>query len=413
MPAPKPAQLKHLDRKSMAGMVAFVHNVVVNHRPWVYACAGVLVIVSAIGISQVQSIGFMVDDLPHHDKVYTDLKFFESRFKGVMPFEVVVDTKEKGGLKQLKTLQKIDKFQKRMREFSCLTKPVSMVEFLKLANQAWYYNDPRRYRLPTLQDLGPISSYLPKQNGVFKGSVLSSMVDSNFSKARISFQMADIGSVETEKLRNEVRKIADEIFPKNEYNVLLTGTSLINLKGNEYLIDNLIQGLIFALIVISLLNALMFFNYKMMLISLLPNLLPLALTLGIMGFASVPLKNSTILVFSVAYGIVVDLTVHFLAKYRIELKKREWNIRESVSHSIEESGFSMIYTTIILFFGFVIFVFSKFGGTVALGALTSISLVVGLAANLFLLPALLLSFEKSFKKEELASGIIELEDEEA
>lgn len=413
LPAPQTRQLGHLDRRSTAGFMRFVSKSVFHHRPWIYGISFGLVIIGAVGIMQVKSIGFMVDDLPKNDPVFTDLKFFEQHFKGIMPLEFEIDTKEDGGVKSLRTLQKIEKFQRILAGMPELSRAISVVEFLKMANQAWYDGDPRRYRLPTARDAAALTGYLPKGDGVNRKSPLSSMVDSNFRRARISVQMADIGSVRMEALSQQLDSIAKAVFPKEQYTVVMTGASIINLKGNQYLIDNLIQGLAFALVLISLMNASLFFNYKMILITLIPNLIPLALTLGIMGFAGIPLKNSTILVFSVAYGIVVDLTVHFLAKYRIELKKRKYQMSESVAHSVEESGYSMVYTTVILFFGFIIFAFSKFGGTVALGLLTSLSLVIGLLTNLFLLPALLLSLEKSIKKEELEAGFIELEDEEA
>lgn len=413
LPAPQMRQLGHLDRRSTAGFVRFVSKAIFHHRPWIYGISLGLVVIGAVGIMQVKSIGYMVDDLPKNDPVYTDLKFFEKHFKGIMPLEFEIDTREDGGVKSLKTLQKIEKFQRVLAQMPELSRALSVVEFLKMANQAWYDGDPRRYRLPTARDASALTGYLPKGDGVNRKSPLSSMVDSSFRRARISVQMADVGSVKMEELSQQLDSTVKSIFPEDQYTVVMTGSSIINLKGNEYLIDNLIQGLAFALILISLMNASLFFNYKMILITLIPNLIPLALTLGIMGFAGIPLKNSTILVFSVAYGIVVDLTVHFLAKYRIELKKRKYRMSESVAHSVEESGYSMVYTTVILFFGFIIFAFSKFGGTVALGLLTSLSLIIGLLTNLFLLPALLLSLEKSLKKEELESGFIELEDEEA
>jgi predicted RND superfamily exporter protein len=138
----------------------------------------------------------------------------------------------------------------------------------------------------------------------------------------------------------------------------------------------------------------------MILVSLIPNLLPLIITAGLMGFLGVPIKPSTILVFSIAFGISVDDTIHFLAKYRQELIVNNWKIKKSVYAALRETGLSMLYTSIVLFFGFSVFTISSFGGTVALGALVSVTLLFAMLANLLLLPALLLSLEKSIANKE-------------
>jgi predicted RND superfamily exporter protein len=148
-----------------------------------------------------------------------------------------------------------------------------------------------------------------------------------------------------------------------------------------------------AFFIIAIIMAVLFRNFKMIIISLIPNIIPLLITGGLMGFAGIPLKPSTALIFSIAFGISVDDSIHFLAKYRQELYLNKFFVPVAVSKSIRETGASMIYTSIILFFGFVIFVASEFGGTVALGALTSITLLMAMFTNLIVLPALLLRFD--------------------
>ncbi len=406
---PKEKELKHLNRKSLSGVLKFVNTVVLHYRKWVYGITILLIVASIIGISKINSIGYMLDDIPKDDPVYMDLKYFESHFKGVMPYEIEIDTKVKNGLKDLPTLQKIDKFQRKIAVHPELSRSICIVDMLKYTNQAYHDGDERWYRLPSVMDMSEITNMLPQ--GKTNSGLLKSMVDSNYQIARISMQIADIGSHKTKELNKLLRKQLDSIFPPSQFNTHITGTTVIQMKGNDYLIENLTTSMFWALVIISIMMTFMFFSYKMTLISLIPNLIPLIMTMGIMGFAGIPLKNSTILVFSIAYGIVVDLTIHFLAKYRIELKKQNWQIFPAVEHSVAESGFSMIYTTVVLFFGFVIFAFSTFGGTVALGVLTSICLVVGLITNLFLLPSMLLSLEKSINmKKELEKALIEDED---
>jgi predicted RND superfamily exporter protein len=282
---------------------------------------------------------------------------------------------------------------------------------LKYANQAYHDGDKRYYIVPNVLEISEILSYIPKgKNG--QANMIKSMVDSTFREARISIQMADIGSAAMKPLNEKVQKQVDEIFPKDKYDVKLTGTSIIFLKGNDYLVENLLQSMVSALIIISLMMAFLFFSWKMVLISLIPNIVPLLMTLGIMGFFDIRLKPSTIIIFSIAYGIVVDFTIHFLAKYRNALKRNNWDMKLAIPQSLTEAGPSIIYTAVALFFGFIIFAASNFGGTVALGVLTSLSLLFGMLMNLLLLPSLLLSLEKSINnKEEFGKTLVELEPE--
>lgn len=411
LPPPKANHTKHLDSKRLNKIMTLCNTWVYEKRKVIYGVTIALCIVSIYGSMQVRTLGYVVDDLPQKDKVFTDLKFFEKELKGVLPFEIRIDTKRKNGVKDFSTLQKMNRLQKELAEFPEFSKAVSMVDFLKFANQGYHNGDERYYIIPSALDMGELISYIPK-GGEVSGGLMKSMVDSGYQTARISIQMADIGSVELKVLNQKVQKIVDEIFPKEKYDVKLTGTSLIFLKGNDYLVENLLQSVVSALIIISIMMAFLFFSWKMVLISLIPNIVPLLMTLGIMGFFDIRLKPSTIIIFSVAYGIVVDFTIHYLAKYRNSLKKHNWDMKIAIPESLQEAGPSIIYTAIALFAGFIIFAASDFGGTIALGVLTSLSLIFGMFMNLLLLPSLLLSLEKSINnKEEFSRTLVELEPE--
>ena len=409
LPPPKPNHTKHLDSKRLNKIMSLCNKWVNEKRKVIYAVTIALCIVSVYGSMQVRSLGYVVDDLPKHDKVFTDLKFFEKELKGVLPFEIRIDTKRKNGVKDFSTLQKMNRLQKELANFPEFGKAVSMVDFLKFANQGYHDGDERYFIIPNALDITDLLSYIPKGGEVSSG-LMKSMVDSNYQIARISIQMADIGSVELKNTNEKVQAIVDEIFPKDKYDVKLTGTSLIFLKGNDYLVENLLQSVIAALIIISIMMAFLFFSWKMVLISLVPNIVPLLMTLGIMGFFDIRLKPSTIIIFSVAYGIVVDFTIHYLAKYRHSLKKHDWDMKQAIPESLQEAGPSIIYTAVALFAGFIIFAASDFGGTIALGILTSLALVFGMFMNLLLLPSLLLSLEKSINnKEEFSRTLIEID----
>jgi len=411
LPPPKLSHTKHLDSAHLIKIMTWCNQIVYQHRKSIYIITILLCVVSVWGSFKVRSLGYVVDDLPQHDKVYTDLKFFEKNLKGVLPYEIRIDTKKDGGIKDYATLQKINKLQKELTEFPELSKAVSVVDFLKFANQGYNGGASKYYIIPNVLEISDIISYLPKPESG-KKSLLTSMVDSNFRYARISIQMADIGSEEMKILNEKVQKKIDAIFPKDKYDVTITGTSLIFLKGNDYLVQNLLQSMIAALIIISMMMAFLFFSWKMVLISLIPNIVPLLMTLGIMGFFDIRLKPSTIIIFSIAYGIVVDFTIHYLAKYRHALQKNNWNMSIAIPESLQEAGPSIIYTAVALFFGFIIFAASDFGGTIALGVLTSLSLIFGMLMNLLLLPALLLTLEKSINaKEEFSKTFIDIEPE--
>jgi len=408
LPPPKNKHTKHLDAKRLNKVLDYCNFLIYNKRKSIYIVTIVLVVVSLIGSFKVKNLGYVVDDLPETDPVFMDLKFFERNLKGTLPFEISIDTKTKDGVKDYVTLQKINRLEKELYKIPEFSKPMSVVDVLKFANQGMHDGDERYFMVPNVIDISNIVDYLPKQE--YSKSLIKSMVDSNYQVARISVQMADIGSQKMKVFTNIVQAKIDSIFPKEDYKVKITGTSAIFLKGNDYLIENLIQSMIAALLIISIMMAFLFFSWRMVLISLIPNLIPLIMTFGIMGFFGIRLKPSTIIIFSIAYGIVVDFTIHYLAKYRNSLKKHNWDMRIAITESVNDAGPSIIYTAVALFGGFIIFAASNFGGTVALGVLTSLALIFGMFMNLILLPSILLSLEKRINaKSELGTSLIEID----
>lgn len=410
--SPSEKHTQHLENKYLNLIIDKIAFTVTTHRKWVYAGTILVVVFSVVGMLKVKTIGYMVDDIPEKDPLFKDLKFFEKNIKGVMPFEIVIDTKKDGGVKDPQVLSKIDALERKLGKFEEFSKPVSIAQLIKFARQANHDGDPRFYRVPGNLELGEIMNLLPNDNG--DKSTIRGMVDSNYRKARVSVQMADVGSVRIKEIKKEVEQIADTIFPKEQYTVNITGTSVIFLKGNDYLISNLMQSLLVAFVLIAALMASIFSSARMIVISLIPNLVPLFFTAGIMGYFHVNLKPSTVLVFSVAFGIAVDYSIHFLSKYRMEMKKTQSDIKKSVNLALRETGTSMIYTAVVLFFGFIIFAFSNFGGTIALGVFTSLTLIVALVSNLMVLPSLLLSYDKAIqKKKNKQKPLIEYPDNEA
>ncbi|WP_396160997.1 RND family transporter [Flavobacterium sp.] len=400
MPMPKEKHLAHLGKNYMAAFINWIENTIRHHRIAVFSSAIGLLVLGIIGIYQIKVSGSIIEDMPKKAPFFKDILFYEKEFDGVMPLEIVIDTKRpKGALKSV-TLKRIEELQETIEEIPELSKPVSIVNLVKYSKQAYYNGNPEFYELPTKQEEAFVLSYIKNSTQKGNENMLKSYVDSTGQYARITTFMRDIGTDKMQKIEERLQDKITHIFPKERYTVSLTGKAYVFEKGTHYLIDNLVESLLFAIILISLLMAYMFRSFKMIIVSLLPNILPLVITAGLMGYLGIPIKPSTILVFSIAFGISVDDTIHFLAKYRQELKANDWKIKRSVYATLKEAGISMFYTSVVLFFGFSVFTLSDFGGTVALGGLVAATLLFAMISNLILLPALLLSLDKTIANQQ-------------
>ena len=393
MPEPDSKQIKHLHNKFITGTLDRVIRLILNHRNAVYITATTVVVLGAIGISLMKSTGYMVDDLKETDPIRQDLSFFEENFDGLMPLEVTVDFGKPKQVLNLNNLQKLDKLSEELAQDEDISKPISLIEVIKFANQAFYNGKPVYYRLPTNMTKNFILKYASQSTGAIGGQA-NSFVDSTLQRVRLSFRVKDIGTKKMQEKENKLYEIVEKHFPNDRYTVKVTGSSIIFFKGTQYLVFNLFTSLALAILLIAVFMAWMFKSKRMVLVALIPNIIPQIITAAIMGYFGIPIKASTILVFSIAFGISVDGTIHYLAKYRQELQGTNWSIRSSAVLALQETGQSMIYNAIILFFGFGIFALSNFGGTVALGILVSITLLAAMLSNLILLPSLLLTLDK-------------------
>lgn len=474
LPAPKEKQVRHLEGKRINRILDIINNLVHNHRKKIYLGVAILTLISAFGFKFISVVGYVVDDLPKDEPMYVDLKFFEHHFHGILPFEVAVQVKPRMtdsttmnlvyvdhfihksltldsgivlvpriafSLKDIyakanipmnpsdfakdtlgprnlfdqegQVLKNIDSLQRFITARPEFSKPVSIVEVLKFSYQAYKDGKPKAYRLPNnLVDLKALADY----SGTVKNqqAKLNSFIDQDRKSTRISIQMADVGSDSAERIAAQIKPVVDSLFPSAYYKVDLTGHSLMFLRSFDYLVHHLFVSLSIAIVLILLIGMILFRSVAIIVLSKLPCLIPLVMTAGIMGYFGIPFKSSTILIFSIAFGIASDGTIYILTEYRQQLRKLSAaNASQAVSLAIKETGLSMIYTNIILFFGFAIFIFSGFGGTVALGILLSITLLVSLITNLVLLPCILLSLEKwTATRALMKEPLIEIYDEE-
>lgn len=425
LPPPAEKHLDHLDTPWLNRTLDALVRLVTYRRKAIYITTIALTVLSIVGISLMHTTGNIVDDLPDDDRVITDLKWFEHNFNGVMPFEIMIDGQKKGQITKDKNLARIEELQTLLHDYELkmkspvtgddtlihpFSRSLSIADAGKFVKQAFYDGDPEYYTLISRNEQSFIAPFV--QNDYNSKGMEKTFLDSTKTLTRVTTHVADIGTVEMDRMMREIKPQIDSIFDPEKYHVTLTGTSVIFLEGTNYLVGDLFSSLFFGVIIISLLMAIMFWSARMVVISFVPNLIPQVITAGIMGFANIPLKPSTILVFSIALGITVDNTIHYLAKYRQELKFHDWKIKESALLAIRETGASMVYTSLVLLFGFGCFAASEFEGTRALGVLTAVTLLVAMFTNLIVLPALLLSFQRSVTTKSFQEPFFQVLDEE-
>jgi predicted RND superfamily exporter protein len=404
-----PPQKKDLAHFESVRVNKFLNRVdiwVLHHRRFIYGFISIILVISFYGLTKIQAVGFIVDDLPRDNAIYTDLKFVENRFKGVMPFEINIDAFEKGRALTPELLAKIKRTEKLIAKYPEFTQGLSILTATKYLYQVYRGGDPKYFTLPGIDELSKLKDFQSSLNGK-NNSLFSGFLDKDKRFTRVSFQMQDAGTVRTRALFDEIQPKIDSIYrtdietgellakgDKRGYQADVTGNSVIYAFQTEYLQVNLIESTITAIILICILMALLFRSWKMVLISTLPSLIPLIITAGLMGYFGIALKPSTILIFSIAFGISSDGTIYFLTRYKEEWAKNNQNIQKAVQTTILKTGVSMFYTAMILFFGFFIFTASTFKGTQALGILVSVTLLMAMICNLILLPAFLLGLNK-------------------
>lgn len=409
IPPPIPRHLGHLQRESLTSFLKWIVNTVKYNRVGVYVTAVCLLVFGIVGIYKIKVSGSIIEDMPKNTTFFDDIRFFEKEFDGVMPLEIMIDTKRKNGAMKLSNLQRMEDLEETIMDIPELSKPLSIVNIAKSFNQAYYNGNPEYYNLPSSQEEIFLLPYIKNSLKNSKDNQLKSYITSDGSVARMTTFIKDENGEKMEAIEAHIRNKVNKIFPSPRYEVIITGKPSVFQKGTNYLLDNLLSSLLFAFALTGGLVAIMFRSLKMVLVSIIPNLLPLIMTAGLMGFLGIPLKPSTLLVFGIAFGMSVDDTLRFLAQYRLELARNDWKIKKSVFATFNDAGISMFYTSIVLFFGFSVFMLSSFGGTVALGGLVALTLSFGMLSNLVLLPSLVLTLNKTLaNQQELPEPIIDI-----
>ena len=401
LPIPKEKHLEHLNKNWINLLGDWIERTVKKNKIKIYVTSVMLLVISIIGIYQIRISGSLIDDMPSKADWFDDIMFYEDEFNGIMPLEILIDTKRKKGVTKLSTIKKMKAIEDVILDIPELSKPISIVSLVKYSKQAYYNGNPKYYQVPTRQENSFILTFAQNSSTNSDVDLTKSYIDSTAQFTRITTFMKDMPIDKMEEIEEKLQIAINKIMPKERFNVSITGKAYLFQKGTKYLVKNLILSLSLAIVLIAGFMAYMFSSYRMIIISLIPNILPLIITAGLMGFLGVAIKPSTVLIFSVAFGIAVDDTIHFLAKYRQELIINNWDIKKSVYSALRETGVSMFYTSIVLFFGFSVFTVSDYGGTIALGSLVSATLLFAMASNLLLLPSMLLSLEGSIANEKV------------
>jgi len=417
-PPPKDRHIKHLDFTWMNGITRFVIHVIQFKRKFVLAVVVIMLIAAGYGITLIENKGSVVDDVPHGDKLYTDMLFFEENMGGVLPLEITIDTKKERGIFKLPTLQKIEKFQTKIAEIPAVSKPLSVVEIVKFAKQSFWNGKPDMYSLPNSNEVGFIMSYMPdldknqkEGKGKNAAGILTSFIDTNYQVARISCRLKNVYTTEIKEIKKTIEQELAATFPEKDYTTTVTGSAIVFEKGSDYLVSNLYGSLALAIVLIAFLIYLLFSNVKMVFIAMATNMIPLLVTAGLMGYLNINLKPSTIIIYSIALGISVDAAIQFLSRYRFQLKMNDYNIKESVLNALKETTNGMVFSGTVLVLGFAVFIFSKFGGTASLGYLIGFTLMVALFSNLIILPSLILYMDKLIKNKEASKPMFEVDDD--
>jgi len=402
LPPPSTKHVKYLENKFLENVLVKIERWTFQHTKWVFAITSILVVVSIMGLMRIKKEAFIVDDLPKKDTLYTDLKWFEKEAGGVMPLEIIIDTKKKNGLvRSIKPLEAIDELHQYLAEQPELGKPLGLLEGIKFAKQAFYDGDSNAYTVPTGTEMAFMAPYLKTDSqktittkGASPIKLLSKFIDSAKRETRVSVNMKDIGSAQLPLFLQRLDSATKAIFDTSKYKIEFTGSSVTFLEGSNFIVRGLGESIIWAFLLIAICMIFLFRSFPILMCSLVPNIVPLLITAGLMGWLGISLKPSTVLVFSVALGIAIDVTIRFLVNYKQELPRLSNNMHATLIQTIKHTGISIIYTSLVLVAGFVIFCFSDFGGTKALGWLTSLTLVVSTFTNLILLPALIKTFIK-------------------
>lgn len=364
-----------------------------RHQKTILVITSVILVLSIIGITKIKVNNILLEDLSEKVKIKQDFMFFDKNYSGVRPFEILITVKDKNksvwDYDVITELNKVDDFIRKEYDAGFLLSPSSLVKSI-------YQNSNDNYNLkfPKSEDYEPISEQLKSNK---KNRDVKRLITSDGRKTRISAKIRDMGSLQATQHNLNLIAFIEKNVNTNLLQFEITGAAHLIDRNNEYMVNNMTQGFLFSLLVIGILTFFLHRSWRMVLVFIIPNVIPLVIIGGIMGYAGIELKAATSLVFSIAFGIATDDTIHFISRLKIELGYGK-SLMYAFKRTYFETGKPIILTTFILLGGFMTLMISDFQSTFYFGFLICITVIIAVLADIFLLPVLLFLIYSKKKK---------------
>ena len=353
-----------------------INNLNQTHPKKILTISLIFFVITILGLFKMDYDSTIMDDLKPGNKLYDDMEFVEKHFGGTLPLEVVINFKTENNALLKENLLKVDEFKLRLGEIDEIGTIISYTDYLKIINEE--FGVGRRILPENINEA--LSLIYLLDNPI-------NLLNVNNSKGRITSRISNITTSRGESLKEEITLLSKNIFD-NDTEILITGSTLLALKTNRHLVKNLTFSFLIASSIIFLSMVFLFRSKRLALLSILPNILPLMVAGALMGYLGIKLRPSTAMTFSIALGIAVDDTIHFLSRFRKEYKiYKDYEV--AIKVTLLTTGKAIINTTIILGLGFIVFIFSQFVPNHEFGILATIILVIALAGSMTLLPVLI------------------------
>lgn len=368
-----------------------------KNRKWLPWFSLVLIAFFAFGMTKIVSNNYLMDDIKPKVQMKKDFNFFDATFGGIRPFELSIELKDSSNsIWSKESLQHLEKIESYLKNEYGVSIGLSLAQTLSILNRGSNAGNPDYFQVPSKKnDIRKFKRAIKIAN---EGQLVRLILDSTEQITRIQGTIPDWGNLKSTEANEKFKAFLQNEGLNDFFDVRLTGSAHLLDKNMSYMSASLVKGLLFATLIVAVIMGMLFQSLRMVVISIIPNLIPLIFIAGIMGFFGIDLKITTAIVFTISFGIAVDDTIHFLTKYKLELKKGKSNLY-ALKRTYLDTGKAIVLTSLILCSGFLLLLFSDFLGTFYLGLMISITLLFAVLGDLFFLPLLLLYFYKPKETE--------------
>ena len=372
--------------KEFQGIYGFIGKFVRNNTIYVFFISLVFVGVAIYGVTKIDAESSIFESFPESSEITRSTEHIEQELMGLIPMDIVVDAGNTGSVFQPDVLMKMEKLQDYLKGIPEVTKSVSVVDYVKYLNKLLNKDNPDS---PVVTKDKAID-YV-KLASLHGDSIVAGLYTEDYNEGRVSVRMKNVGSSRYKLIVNDIERFIKENFPLS-VSCAITGIVPLLMDMQGYLIESQIKTFTLAFILIFICIALLLKSTRIGMMSMIPNLVPIAITLGVMGYVGINLDVATIMIASVAIGISVDDTIHFLYRFKEEFKK-DGDHYLAIQRTLSGVGRALIFTTVVATCGFLVFCLSSFKAIQYFGLLTGITMVSALVADLFILPSCILLFK--------------------